>query len=285
MGARSEGTAQAPRLEVLDASLNFDAVPVLSGIRLTVSPGELVALVGPNGAGKSTLLHVLAGDLTPDTGHVEVDGRVMRSWRPAELAQVRAVLTQANEVSFSFSVAEVVAMGLAPWIGLSEHEEEARISAALGDAELSHLAARRLPELSGGERARVAYSRVRAQGCEIVLLDEPTASLDIRHQERLLGQLRSHADAGGCAVIVLHDLNLAAAYAHRIVVLDGGRIRADGPPATALDAALLSDVYRHPIGVERHPASGALLVHPVRRAAPAPPPSPPVPHQESAARA
>ncbi|MCS5716099.1 heme ABC transporter ATP-binding protein [Herbiconiux sp. CPCC 205716] len=241
---------------------------VLSGVELAVDAGELVALVGPNGAGKSTLLHVLAGDVAPTSGSVTLDGRAVASWRAADLARIRSVLTQSNEVSFPFTVREVVAMGLAPWTALPPAEEEARIDSAVDDAELAALEHRRLPELSGGEQARAAWARVRAQGAGLVLLDEPTASLDIRHQERLLGHLRRHTEEGGSAVVVVHDLDLAAAYSTRVVVLEAGRVRADGPPADALDAALLSAVYRHPILVHRVAESGELLVRPARTTVP-----------------
>jgi iron complex transport system ATP-binding protein len=236
---------------------------VLAGVDLAVSPGELVALVGPNGAGKSTLLHALTGDVGLASGSVELDGRELGAMRALELARRRAVLTQSNEVSFPFTAVEVVEMGRAPWRGRPEaDEDDARIAAAAEDAEVTDLLERRITELSGGERARVAFARVRAQSCEIVLLDEPTASLDIRHQERVLARLADHARTGGAAVVVLHDLDLAAAYADRVVVLDGGRVRADGPPQLAFSSALLTDVYRHPLSVQV--VDGDVHVRPVR---------------------
>lgn len=257
-----------PRIVADGVGLEVEGRAILDSVSLGIGAGELVALVGPNGAGKSTLLHVLAGDVAPTTGRVAVDGRAVASWRAGDLARIRSVLTQSNDVSFPFTVREVVAMGLAPWPSLGPVEESERIDAAVDDAELAALQHRRLPELSGGEQARAAWARVRAQGCELVLLDEPTASLDIRHQERLLGHLRAHTDAGGSAVVVLHDLDLAAAHATRVVVLESGRVRADGAPVEALDAALLSAVYRHLILVHR--VDGTLLVRPARSPGPLP---------------
>ncbi|MDY0912839.1 heme ABC transporter ATP-binding protein [Rathayibacter festucae] len=248
------------RLVADGVGLAYGARPVLEGVGLRIARGEFVALVGPNGAGKSSLLSVLAGDAAA-TGVLELDDRPLRSYRPHELARRRSVLTQSNEVSFPFTVAEVVAMGRAP--RRDEGDDERAVAAALQDAEVAELRERRMPELSGGERARVAYARVLAQGCELMLLDEPTASLDIRHQERLLGQVRAHTGAGGSAVVVLHDLGLAAAYADRVVVLEGGRVRADGPPAQALTTELLSAVYRHPIRVSVE-ADGTVAVQPER---------------------
>jgi iron complex transport system ATP-binding protein len=251
------------RLEARSVSLSIGTHPVLHDVDVALGGGEVVALVGPNGAGKSTLLHLLAGDRRPDTGTISLDGRALDSYRPRELARLRAVLTQSNEVSFPFTVAEVVAMGRAPWTS-SDEEDEARIAEAVEHAELGGFTARRVPELSGGERARVAYARVRAQACGILMLDEPTASLDIRHQERLMHQLRDHAADGGSSVVVLHDLNLAAAYADRIVLLEGGRVRADGPPGEALSAELLTEVYRYPIAVHRIDGSSRPAVLPRR---------------------
>ncbi|WP_243696133.1 heme ABC transporter ATP-binding protein [Labedella phragmitis] len=238
-------------LEARGLHVRYGEREVLAGVDLAVSPGELVALVGPNGAGKSTLLHALTGDVGLSSGSIALDGRPLGAIRTLDLARRRAVLTQSNEVSFPFTAVEVVEMGRAPWRGRPEaDEDDARIAAAAEDAEVTTLLERRITELSGGERARVAFARVRAQSCEIVLLDEPTASLDIRHQERVLARLADHADAGGAAVVVLHDLDLAAAYADRVVVLDGGRVRADGPPHVAFTSALLTDVYRHPLSVQ-----------------------------------
>ncbi|WP_244906992.1 heme ABC transporter ATP-binding protein [Rathayibacter caricis] len=267
------------RMRATGVGLSYGARPVLDGVDLRLHRGEFVALVGPNGAGKSTLLSVLAGDSAPQTGALDLDGRPLRSYRARDLARLRSVLTQSNEVSFPFTVLEVVEMGRAPRSG----DGTAVIERALEDAEVTAFRDRRMPELSGGERARVAYARVRAQECDLVLLDEPTASLDIRHQERLLGQVRAHTESGGSAVVVLHDLGLAAAYADRVVVLEGGRVRADGPPAVALSTELLSEVYRHPIRVaveddgsvsirpERARRTGADLASPSASPSPAPP--------------
>ena len=210
----SGASGTAPRLRLRGIGYDLGARALLDAVDLDLETGEVVALVGPNGAGKSTLLHVLAGDSTPSRGTIELDGAPLAEMPARRLARRRAVLTQANTVSFPFTVAEVVEMGRAPWEGRDESsDDDALIHAALVDAEVEALADRRMPELSGGERARASYARMLAQDCGIVLLDEPTASLDIRHQERLLAQLRRHASRGGSAVIVLHDLNLACRYA------------------------------------------------------------------------
>ncbi|WP_043256193.1 heme ABC transporter ATP-binding protein [Streptomyces sp. Tu6071] len=247
--------------------LGLGGRPVLSGVELPVRAGEVLALVGPNGAGKSTLLAVLAADTRPDVGAVEILGRPAGEWSAAELALRRAVLPQAATLSFPFVAREVVLMGRAPWAGTErEEQDEAAVREAMAATETAAFAGRPFSALSGGERARVALARVLAQRAPLVLLDEPTAALDLRHQELVLRVCRERAAAGDAVVVVLHDLGLAAAYAHRVAVLHDGRVRADGPPAEVLSADLLSEVYRQPIEVIPHPASGDPLVLPVRAA-------------------
>nr|WP_239003866.1 heme ABC transporter ATP-binding protein [Nocardia panacis] len=239
--------------------------PVLDGVDFAVAAGEIVALVGPNGAGKSTLLAALAGELAPSAGTVELDGRALAHWSPLDMARRRAVLPQSHTVGFPFSAREVVAMGRAPWLRteLRERDDEL-IAAAMALTDVEHLAARPFPALSGGERARVALARVLAQDTGTLLLDEPTAALDLGHQEAVLRLAAERAAAGAAVVVVLHDLGVAAAYADRVAVLEAGRIAADGPPRAILTTELLTRVYRHPIEVLDHPRTGAQLVLPVR---------------------
>ncbi|WP_033223082.1 heme ABC transporter ATP-binding protein [Kitasatospora phosalacinea] len=238
---------------------------LLADVHLEVRAGEILALLGPNGAGKSTLLSVLAGDRRPARGEVRIDGRPLARYRPLELARRRALLPQDHEVSFPFPAAEVVRMGRAPWAGArSAAEDERAVAAALAATECAHLAERPFTALSGGERARVALARILAQDTALLLLDEPTAALDLRHQELVLRIARQRAAAGRGVVVVLHDLTLAAAHADRIALLDAGRTVATGPTGEVLDAALLSRVYRHPVEVLAHPRGGAPIVLPER---------------------
>jgi iron complex transport system ATP-binding protein len=233
---------------------------LLDGVDLDLCAGEVLVLVGPNGAGKSTLLSVLAGDRTPDTGAVELDGAVLEGWSIAERARRRSVLTQSNEMTFPFVAADVVRMGRAPWRHRPEAaRDETAVTEAIAAGELAGFADRPITALSGGERARVAFARTHAQECAIALLDEPTASLDIRHQHRVLARTRARAARGGAAVVVLHDLALAAAYADRVVLLDGGRVAAVGTPREVFEPDLLTRVYRHPLEVVDGPR-GSLLV-------------------------
>ncbi|MFE6777906.1 heme ABC transporter ATP-binding protein [Streptomyces sp. NPDC057702] len=253
--------------DVTDLRVRLGERPVLSEVGLSVRAGEVLALVGPNGAGKSTLLAALAADLSAESGVVRIDGRPVTDWSPAELALRRAVLPQSAALSFPFTVEEVVRMGRAPWAGTpAEDEDDPAVASAMARTEVAEFADRPFGSLSGGERARVALARVLAQRTALLLLDEPTAALDLRHQELVLRVCRERATAGDAVVVVLHDLGLAAAYADRTAILHGGRIAADGPADEVFDEALLSEVYRQPVEVLRHPRTGVPLVVPRREA-------------------
>lgn len=238
---------------------------VLDGVDIEVRAGEVLALVGPNGAGKSTLLAALSGDQPVVAGTVELDGRSLTEWTPSEMSRRRAVLPQQHTVGFSFTAREVVRMGRAPWQRTDRGADDERvIDESLAICDVAHLADRPFSVLSGGERARVALARVLAQDTETVLLDEPTAALDLGHQESVMTIARARAADGAAVVVVLHDLGLAAAYADRICVLEDGRAAADGTPAEVFTEELLSRVYGHPVEVFEHPRSGATLVLPRR---------------------
>ncbi|MGW7439008.1 heme ABC transporter ATP-binding protein [Streptomyces sp. NPDC054849] len=256
---------------------------VLAGIDLTARAGEVLALVGPNGAGKSTLLAALAADLPAASGQIRIDGRPVGDWSAPDLALRRSVLPQSAALSFPFRVEEVVRMGRAPWAGTPCAEDDDRaVATAMAATEVTDFAARPFSALSGGERARVALARVLAQRAPLLLLDEPTAALDLRHQELVLRICRERAEAGDAVVVVLHDLGLAAAHADRVAVLHDGRIAAEGPPAEVFEDALLSRVYRQPVEVLPHPRTGAPLVVPVRAAAPSEPAAPVAPSEPAA---
>ncbi|WP_372443712.1 heme ABC transporter ATP-binding protein [Streptomyces adelaidensis] len=261
-------TAGDVLVEAADITVRLGSREVLRGVSVAARAGEVLALVGPNGAGKSTLLGALAADLPVDGGVVRVHGRPVEEWSAPELALRRAVLPQSAALSFPFTVEEVVRMGRAPWARQPEVYEEDSDDTAVAEAmavtEVTGFAARPFAALSGGERARVALARVLAQRAPLLMLDEPTAALDLRHQELVLRVCRARARAGDAVVVVLHDLGLAAAYADRVAVLRNGRIAADGPPAGVFEEGLLSDVYRQPVEVFPHPRTGDVLITPKR---------------------
>jgi iron complex transport system ATP-binding protein len=255
-----------PLIQAKGVSVNLGGKRILDAIDLVANAGELIALVGPNGAGKSTLLKVLCGDIPPVSGDVVVDGEALGSWTEREMALRRAVLPQDVAVTFPFLVEDIVRMGRAPWTGAEASEmDDELVAEAMRETDTADLAGRRFPTLSGGERARVSLARVLAQKTQLMLLDEPTASLDIHHQELTLQVVQRHVRDGGGAVVVLHDLALAAAHADRIVIISHGRIVANGAPREVLTADLLTGVYHHDIEVIAHPDTGEPLVLPVRR--------------------
>jgi iron complex transport system ATP-binding protein len=236
----------------LDAvSLALGGRTILDRVSLDLSPGQVTILVGPNGAGKSTILKLLSGELRPDDGTVRLDGRPLATERPEVLAARRAVLPQASALAFPFTVLEVVRLGLDARAGLSPEARRLEPLAALERVDLADFAGRRFQDLSGGEQQRVHLARVLAQTGDPVqdgvpralLLDEPTSSLDLRHQIGVLSIARGFADAGGLAFAILHDLNLAAAFADRILVLDRGALALDGAPEAILYDSRLAAIF------------------------------------------
>lgn len=231
-------------------------VTVCRSLDFEFRSGEFVALVGPNGAGKSSALALLAGDAAPTAGLVTLDGTALTSLDSLTLARRRSVMTQTNDVHFPFGVREVVQMGRFPWADTPTAVDDERIvEEVMRRVEIEHLANRKVTSLSGGERARVAMARLLAQASDVVILDEPTAALDIRHQEIALDILRAEARAGRLVVVVLHDVEAAAAYADRVIVLERGAVRADGVPRDVLTSGLLSEVYAYPVVVRHHTSS------------------------------
>ncbi|SJM50658.1 heme ABC transporter ATP-binding protein [Gulosibacter sp. 10] len=253
-------------LSVRDVVVAFDDNRVLDGINLDIRAGEVLALVGPNGAGKSTLINTITADVEVLSGEVTLDGYPTHAWTNRELAMRRAVLLQQIDIAFSFTVSEVVDMGRAPWQGTPQAKADELITAgALERTDTQRFAERQYPSLSGGERARAALARVLAQTSSVMLLDEPTAAMDIKHQEHVLELVRSYAATGCAVVVIVHNLDLAAAYADRIALLSDGRIVADGPPAEVLTAERVSEVYDYPVHILNDPRTGAPIVVPARQ--------------------
>ncbi|MCQ4348144.1 heme ABC transporter ATP-binding protein [Pseudomonas stutzeri] len=238
--------------------------PVVHGVDLLLRPGELFGVLGPNGAGKSSLLAALCGELAPAAGRLLLAGRPLAAWPGRERAQQLAVLPQTSTLGFAFRVEEVVAMGRLPHASGRVHDA-AVVAAALAAADVAHLAGRSYLALSGGERQRVHLARVLAQlwpgeSGQVLLLDEPTAMLDPLHQHAILEAVRRLAARGVAVLAVLHDLNLAARYCDRLLLLESGRVHALGSPVEVLQAGPIRAVFGLEVLVQRHPERGHPLV-------------------------
>jgi len=241
-----------PLMELQSVGVVLDGRAIIKNVSLDVYPGEVLALVGPNGAGKSTLLSLMAGDLSPTSGHARLKGKEVGKYRPEEAARLRAVLMQSNAVSFPFTVWEIVEMGRAPWARTPQLVEDTdAIEKALQAVDVVGLSERRFNQLSGGERARVSLARVLAQRTPVVLLDEPTAALDLRHQEDVMATIRGLAREGAAVVVVVHDLSQAAGYADRVAMIVGGELEAVGPPEEVIVGDRVSRVYGVDVDIER----------------------------------
>jgi iron complex transport system ATP-binding protein len=244
----------AAPLACTDLGVRARGTALLAGVTLEARRGELLAVLGPNGAGKSTLIGALAGDLALASGSVRLGGDDLATLTHRERARRRAVLLQQNPIAFPFTVREVVAMGRAPW------GDDAGVDAAIARLRLDGLAGRVVRTLSVGEQARVAMARVLAQDAPVMLLDEPTAVLDIGQQRSLMAIVHGLVAEGRAVVAVLHDLNLAMTHADRVLVLNGGAVVAEGSPRTVLTDAVLSDVYDQRVRVVEVPGHSSPLV-------------------------
>jgi len=245
-------------LEAEKLTVRRDGRSIADEVSVGAQEGEVLALLGCNGAGKSTVLKCLSGEWTPDAGRVRMDGRELGSFSKIELARRRAVVPQSSSLAFPFLVREVVEQGRAPFAGprrkSGPHEHEI-VEAALDAVEMVAFADRDYLTLSGGERQRVHLARALAQiwGWEgtfegkLLLLDEPTAALDLRHQHQILKVVRDFSRRGGSAIVVLHDLNLCSEFADRCLLLCEGRTYASGSADVVLAPDLLSEAYGIPI--------------------------------------
>ncbi|MCX6531653.1 MAG: heme ABC transporter ATP-binding protein [Actinobacteria bacterium] len=236
----------SPVIKCENISVVRGETTILRDVSLHANQGELVAILGPNGAGKSTLLGVLAGDLAPDTGAVHFGDTQIASLTKPELALRRAVLPQQVTVSFPFSVEEVVEMGRGP---KSTSTDQELIEMAMKRVDVHEMRNRLYRSLSIGEQARVSMARILAQDTQLLLLDEPTAVLDIGQQEKLMRIVRSLVDDGRTVIAVFHDLNVAMSFADRVMLLQKGSQVAVGAPRETMTAETLSNIYEHKIDV------------------------------------
>jgi iron complex transport system ATP-binding protein len=252
-------------VEVRGVSFSYGARPALDQVSFGADAGELVGLVGPNGAGKSTLLRLVAGLSAPAAGSVRLAGLDPHAAPRRAVARVCALVPQEAQVAWPFTVREAVMMGRAARQGLlaiADRFDRGAVEGALQACDLDGLADRRLDALSGGERRRVFFARALAQEPRVLLLDEPTAFLDLAHQVAAMRMALVAARAGLCVVAVLHDLNLAAQACRRLVVLAGGRVVAEGAPAEVLSAERVGEIYGVPVWRGENGATGTPVVLP-----------------------
>jgi iron complex transport system ATP-binding protein len=253
-------------IRVEDVSVALGGTSILDAVSMAVDEGELVGLVGPNGAGKTTLLRCLSGVLSPDDGVVTVDGDAVEALGARETSRRIAVVPQDTHLAFDFSVRDVVAMGRTPHRGRFDratNEDHDAVERAMDRTAVAQFADKPITAVSGGERQRVVLARALAQAAPVLLLDEPTASLDVNHQVRTLDLVADLVDDGRTAVAAIHDLSLAARYCDRLVLLADGGVVAAGPPERVLERATVADAFDADAAVVDDPVTGTPAVTPL----------------------
>lgn len=253
-----------PTLALESVDMGYRDLTVLRGVTLEIVPGEVLAVIGPNGVGKSTIVRVASGRLPPQSGRVGINGRTLHELSPSARAQLVSVVPQATNLPPTFRAMDVVLMGRTPYLGWfeTESQEDRKLATeAMALTDTLDMAERLVEELSGGEQQRLLIARALAQASPIMLLDEPTAHLDLRHQDRVLGLVRRLAKEKDLAVLLaLHDLNLVSRYADRVVLLSDGVVRQVGDPEQVLNPDLLAEAYGIRIDVVPSPVDGKPLV-------------------------
>jgi len=265
----SSAPAPLPPLEARQVGVRYGARDALLGVDASVAPGEVLGVIGPNGSGKSTLIRVLSGVRAPSSGEVRLGDRPLHAIARRERARLIALVPQETRLSFPIRVRDLVLLGRSPHtsrFGLERREDLRAAHQAMERAEILDLAERSVDELSGGERQRAVLARALAQDARILLLDEPTAFLDLKHAVLLLDLVRDLCRSRALAVaVVLHDLNLAAMYCDRLLLLDRGRVHAAGSPAAVLTYRDLCAVYGTELYVAPNDVTGHLVVLPLSR--------------------
>ena len=251
-------------LSIRSLSFSYNSKLALADISLDVKAGDVFAVIGPNGAGKTTLIKVVSGILPTGAGRILVSGRDVAGMDPSQRARLMAVVPQARKLPPDFTVWQTVQMGRTPylgWLGKISQKDKDYTQRALEQADLLAYSQRRIDELSGGEQQRVLLARAMAQDCPILLLDEPTAHLDLHYQSDLLNLVRKLATEQQLAILMtLHDLNQVAQYADKVALLLDGRMQAQGTPEEVLTPENLTEAYRVPLHVIPHPYHNTPLV-------------------------
>ncbi|MGE5247954.1 MAG: ABC transporter ATP-binding protein [Verrucomicrobiota bacterium] len=257
-----------PLLSARNVTFRYGERDVLHGVDVDLLPGEVTILLGPNGSGKSTLIRILSGVLAPRHGDVELCGRPCASFPRREMARLLSAVGQDPPVGFPMTVEAYVALGRFPhqgFFGAVSREDREQVAAALEMTGLTGLRTRGLSEISAGERQRATVARAIAQGARVMLLDEPTAFLDIRHRVAFYEVVtRLSAEGGIAALVASHDLSLCAEYGERIVLLSDGKVASHGRPEDVLTPENIQAAYGVAVACDRNPATGAIRVTPVR---------------------
>lgn len=252
------------RLQVSSLNVNYGLTPILREININVKPGEVTALIGPNGAGKTTLIRAISGVISAKSGSIHIDGEQIDPFVAHKRAKYLAVVPQAQNFPPAFTVWQTVLLGRTPyldWFGNPTHNDINHTRWALQRTQIEHLSLRRVDELSGGEKQLVLLARALAQNTPVLLLDEPTAHLDLQHQAYLLNLVRDLASQNGLAVLmVLHDLNLVSMFADTIALLVNGRLIATGTPYEVFTPDCLSEAYQIPLNVIQHPKYSSPII-------------------------
>ena len=252
--------------EFQNLTFSYDGISIFRGLNFSVEPREWVGILGPNGCGKTTLLKLLTGVLRPNSGHVFLKGKSLQEYSRREIARQIAVLPQETMLDFPFTALEVVLMGRSPYLGTFQWESSSDLKIArkaMEGTDSLQFAARDIRELSGGERERVFLARALAQEPQILLLDEPTTHLDLKHQSEIFKLLkRLHQESSLTVLVVVHDLNLAMQSCNRVLLLGEGQLLGDGSPQELLTEQRIEQVFGVRVNLEEVPATGRRWIFP-----------------------
>ncbi|RKF18472.1 heme ABC transporter ATP-binding protein [Alginatibacterium sediminis] len=252
-------------LALQDISFSYAERHLFEQFSLKFWPNQHCAILGANGAGKSSLFQLASGVLSPVEGQVHIHQRLLSQWPSTELARCFTVLPQQSSLSFGFSVSELILLGLQNH-KFSRQQQQLALNQLLNDSDLNHLAQQNYLKLSGGEKQRCHFARIQAQIFEckpsqqILLLDEPTASLDIAHQHQLMRSAQNRSEQGACVISIVHDLNLAARYCQRLILMHQGRVIADGSAEQVLTQDNIHEAFGYKAMIHTHPQLGCIMV-------------------------